>query len=461
MNLLKVVASTDWGADRETLLLIYRSHIRSILDYGCIVYGSARKSYLQMLDPIHHQALRLCLGAFKTSPIESLYVEANEPRLQDRREKLALQYALKIKANPTNIAFDTVYHANFNILYERHTSKISSFGVRISKILSQIQWDMTTIADFSYPQVPTWQLPKPYVDLELCKFGKSVTSPDIYLSYFNERQEIYSDHFPIYTDGSKDGDKVAAAAAIYNTQCRLVRLPSNSSIFSAELTALSLAFEYISEMDRVKKFVIYTDSLSAIQALQSRKWENPLIQKLLLTYTDFLKQNCRVVLCWIPSHIGIKGNETVDGMAKAALSMNICPIIKVPYTDFYEAIKKYIKDQWQSRWTQTHNKLKEIKPNIGPNQRIRLARRDEVVLHRCRIGHSYLTHAYLLKGEDAPFCIPCDQPLTLKHILVDCIDFAHIRDEYYTVHTIDQLFAFVPAINVIQFLKEAGLYNKV
>ena len=34
------------------------------LDYGCIIYGSTRKSYLQMLDPIHNQGLRLALGAF-------------------------------------------------------------------------------------------------------------------------------------------------------------------------------------------------------------------------------------------------------------------------------------------------------------------------------------------------------------------------------------------------------------
>ena len=73
LNLLKVVAHTDWGADRTVLLRLYRSLIRSKLDYGCIVYGSARKSYLQMLDPIHHQGLRLALGAFRTSPVNSLY----------------------------------------------------------------------------------------------------------------------------------------------------------------------------------------------------------------------------------------------------------------------------------------------------------------------------------------------------------------------------------------------------
>jgi hypothetical protein len=38
MNLLKVVAHKDWGADCATLVKLYRSHIRSKLDYGCIVY---------------------------------------------------------------------------------------------------------------------------------------------------------------------------------------------------------------------------------------------------------------------------------------------------------------------------------------------------------------------------------------------------------------------------------------
>jgi len=55
---------TSWGADQQTLLHLYRSLIRSKLDYGSIVYDSARGSYLQMLDPIQNHALHLCLGAY-------------------------------------------------------------------------------------------------------------------------------------------------------------------------------------------------------------------------------------------------------------------------------------------------------------------------------------------------------------------------------------------------------------
>ena len=88
---MKVLSHTTWGADGTTLLQLYRSLIRSKLDYGSIVYGSARKSYLAMLDLLlHHKGLRLALGAFRNSPVASLYVEADEPSLTIQREKLSL-----------------------------------------------------------------------------------------------------------------------------------------------------------------------------------------------------------------------------------------------------------------------------------------------------------------------------------------------------------------------------------
>ena len=61
LNVLRVVGHTDWGADKIVLLRLYRALVRSKLDYGCIVYGSASKSVLRTLDAIHHAGLRICL----------------------------------------------------------------------------------------------------------------------------------------------------------------------------------------------------------------------------------------------------------------------------------------------------------------------------------------------------------------------------------------------------------------
>ena len=45
-DVIKVVANSKLGADKITLLHLYRSLVRSKLGYGCIVFGSARTSYL-------------------------------------------------------------------------------------------------------------------------------------------------------------------------------------------------------------------------------------------------------------------------------------------------------------------------------------------------------------------------------------------------------------------------------
>ena len=148
LNLLLIVARTDWAADRKVLLNLYRTIIRSKLDYGSIIYGSARKSYLEMLDPIHHQGLRLALGAFRTSPSDSLLGEANEPSLYNRRLKLSMQYALKLKSKPSNPTYETVFEPQYKTLFENKPNMIPSFGIRISSEFENMNLDLDNSADF-------------------------------------------------------------------------------------------------------------------------------------------------------------------------------------------------------------------------------------------------------------------------------------------------------------------------
>ena len=91
----------------QTLLMLYRAIVRSKLDYGCIVYGTASNTNLQQLDSVHNSRLRLALGAFCTSTISSLYTEANEPPLGERRLKLSSHCHLKTRARTDN----TAHHA--------------------------------------------------------------------------------------------------------------------------------------------------------------------------------------------------------------------------------------------------------------------------------------------------------------------------------------------------------------
>ena len=94
------------------------------------MYGSARKSYLQMLDHIHNQGLGLCFGAFKP-PVESLYVDAHESSLCARQENLSLQYTSMIKLLPTH---DAEFHNKYRKLFDARPNTISIIGLRIKQL---------------------------------------------------------------------------------------------------------------------------------------------------------------------------------------------------------------------------------------------------------------------------------------------------------------------------------------
>ncbi len=70
------------------------AQIRSVLDYGRIVYDSAATTF----DVIQAQALRLCCGAFKATPVSDLQVEVGEMPLQIRRKQLMMNYWVHLQS---------------------------------------------------------------------------------------------------------------------------------------------------------------------------------------------------------------------------------------------------------------------------------------------------------------------------------------------------------------------------
>ena len=152
LNILRVVGHTDWGADKSTLLKIYRTLVRSKLDYGCAVYGSTKHYILKSLDPIHHQGLRIALGAFRTSPVQSLYAEAGEPSLRHRRLKLCMNYFLKLKSLPDNPCHNVINNPPPSELFER-TKTIPPFGTHTLPHIEEANIEPNSI-DSQYERTP-------------------------------------------------------------------------------------------------------------------------------------------------------------------------------------------------------------------------------------------------------------------------------------------------------------------
>ena len=104
MNILKVLSYSTWGADRQTLLRLYKSLILSKLLYGCEIYSSANPTHLKTLDSVHHAGIRLATGAFKSSPIPSLLVDAGERPLDLYRQSAMMRYWFRLKRVPNSLS---------------------------------------------------------------------------------------------------------------------------------------------------------------------------------------------------------------------------------------------------------------------------------------------------------------------------------------------------------------------
>jgi hypothetical protein len=199
-----------------------------------------------------------------------------------------------------------------------------------------------------------------------------------------------------------------------------------------------------------------------LKSLENRNLQNPVVLEIIERVHKLLSSGLKISFVWVPSHIGIAGNTAADATAKAALSLQLYETT-VPYSDFKPLVAIYVKGVWQKSWDgENNNKLYYIKPVIGPFAKTSLPRRDEVVIHRLRFGHTHLTHGYLLRRELAPVCYTCHVPLTVEHILLLCSAYASSRKKFFAdCVTLVDLFATISSHIVISFLKEIDIYCKL
>ena len=83
-----------------------------------------------------------------------------------------------------------------------------------------------------------------------------------------------------------------------------------------------------------------------------------------------------------------------------------------------------------------------------------------MVLARLLLGHTSVTHSYLLLGEEQP-CVNCDAPFTVRHFLLECGNFAQVRNNCFHVDNMKQLFQDIHIDSIITYLKEINVFNKI
>ena len=323
------------------------------------------------------------------------------------------------------------------------------------------------IAEVFPPKHPPWCRPP----IKFCniKCNKNDASTGELRSEFYKHLDLHRNSTKIFTDGSKSSDGVGLSVVL-GSQVIKKKIPSLCSIFIAELYAIFTAVQYIFNHSCAgDNFTIFTDSMSALCSLKKLYPVNILVQEV----QDWLvllssRRKIQISFCWVPAHIGISGNELADSAAKEAARLSQVSSIGIPHNLLKAPIHHYIINKWQDYWSSLSNnlKLKSVRPSVYLWTSPLVDRRSSIILTRLRVGHSYLTHRYLMAGgaeRQAPICSSCHEVISIKHILIDCPLFNNARRSNLLLGRsfMDILGEDAPIGRICKFLKEINLFYDI
>ena len=243
----------------------------------------------------------------------------------------------------------------------------------------------------------------------------------------------------IYTDGSKN-DEGRVGGAFYVKQTNVkenFRISDNTSIFTAELISIIRALKYL-ENSGINEAIILTDSLSVVQALETGATTTNanLLRKARYQITEMAGKGRNLEVHWIPSHVGIAGNEVADQLAKLSLTKDIIDEETKPQLhETYANIDRIIDDVWQARWNdeQTGRQYHRIQPTVSRNIKFsdRNNRLKEATLTKLRLGRSGGLRFYkhqMGKTDDSK-CTTCNTDETVQHFLTNCTKNISLHNE--------------------------------
>ena len=233
LDIMTLLASPIWGASSKILRTFYISYICAKLDYGAVIYCTFAKSNLEKLEKVQNAAIRLILGARKSTPILSLQAEAYIPPLDMHRGYLSVKKLIKLSYKAEGMSIldpvtsnrfcDTDYPVNSFMRRALFWSKM--YEVNIKRVYENDLLNM-----------PMWET---NLKVIMCYDEGQIYNNQIFLEYLNDE---YTGFKFCYTDRSNgSGTDIAVGSAMYFSDtkfgCAYREHPDHSVIYS-ELFAI-------------------------------------------------------------------------------------------------------------------------------------------------------------------------------------------------------------------------------
>ncbi|XP_064106916.1 uncharacterized protein LOC135215892 [Macrobrachium nipponense] len=424
LRLLWKVACGSVGASVPMVKRLYTSMIRSIIDYSSSMLLPLRKSYIGILEIIQNKAARSIIGAPKSVRQEILRNEAGLHPIHHRIARTAIiQLYRSIMTDDDGLTRDTLIHS-----YPRRLKNgwVTAARQLIEDSSMKEYLDVTKI---DVKDIPPWSVPETEILLSALKGKKEEMNPALLKDdYFQRLDSIQGERVHYYTDGSllEDGRAGSGVTVYQNGE-------------ESELLGITGALSIINR--NKDNAIIATDSLSALQSLTPRKaGSNIIVRRAIDLLSQIRRANRMVTFIWVPSHIGIKGNERADELAKEGARKE-----RVDYklTPSLSMLKDSVGMEIMQRYNEKIEILKETHSSIrkyleitgGKPPDYKLcgleSRREQTTYSRLRMQSRYLWEVLPAVSPSETCCRLCGElrKHTLSHYLVECEEITHYRPQ--------------------------------
>ena len=247
-----------------------------------------------------------------------------------------------------------------------------------------------------------------------------------------------NDDLSIYTDGSKIKGRVGCGWIITKLNHIMAsghrQLPSNCSVYQAEMSAIELALSDLKTMSTNKeipdKTIVYVDNQSTLHSLRGVKQQSEQTQRILVILKE-LSETTRVSLRWIRGHDNHTGNEAADAEAKLGAQTGEMFRVPCPSSFIKIKLKEKLYNSWNNRWSNLNDcrqsrELITFEPSSKEKDSF-LSKSRRTIRHLTALltGHNCLMYHTKLKNKNAAHissnCRRCDSAdETSWHLLYDC-----------------------------------------
>ncbi|GBO21862.1 hypothetical protein AVEN_138039-1, partial [Araneus ventricosus] len=191
------------------------------------------------------------------------------------------------------------------------------------------------------------------------------------------------------------------------------RNPDNCSVFRSELLAIREALNFALHFENSDIYIL-TDSKSSIQYLKNWPEIREKTGQEVISKITTLSQKSRVCFQWIPSHVGVFGNEKADVLAKEGSALPSATSSELFTSEIFSIHKAKANSAWKN--PPTHDWYAGNRPGLSL-QSVG-TRSAQTALARLRRGH--IKSLKFIDKEKTVSSCPCSCPASPAHI-IDCI----------------------------------------